>query len=205
MNKMLSSFNGELQMIMMPASCQHFAPVKPRVKQLTKHKMIKTKWTPEEDKLLTDAVNELGTNNWTLIATRVSGRTGKQCRERWTGQICPTISKVSWTHTEDMLLFQYQRLFGNKWAQIAQFLPNRSPISVKNRWNWYLRHQSSQIVQETVSKAYCSPPINLSLVTQSPLPSYEKIRFEPISRIDNDIFGQGFEEFKIKMFGGLNC
>ena len=176
---------------------------KPKIGKNNGHKMIKTKWTPEEDKFLTNAVEQYGTNNWTLIATKVPGRTGKQCRERWTGQVCPTISKVSWTQDEDMILFQYQRLFGNKWAKIAQYLPNRSPISVKNRWNWYARHKNSQLMQQSLSNTFVPTAQPSSPVVASPPPVVEKIRFEPISQIDCNLFGEGFEEFKNKMFGNM--
>ena len=192
-------------MMLLPANGMLFAPPKPKPKQYPNHKMIKTKWTPEEDKKLTEAVEEYGTNNWTLIASKVIGRTGKQCRERWTGQVCPTISKVSWTQEEDILLFQYQRVFGNKWAKIAQFLPNRSPISVKNRWNWYQRHQNSQIIQQSLVTPFAMPVSLSSPITESPPPTVEKMKFEPISSIENNIFGQGFEDFKTRMFGGLAC
>ena len=184
-----------------PANVHLFVKQKPKNQQ-SKHKMIKTKWTPEEDKLLSDAVQEFGTNNWTLIATRVQGRTGKQCRERWTGQVCPTISKLDWTQAEDMILFQYQRVFGNKWAKIAQFLPNRSPISVKNRWNWYVRHKNHQVLQPSLTQKV-SLPLQTQVGGNHPPKTVEKIYFEPISKIDNGLFGQGFEEFKAKVFAGF--
>lgn len=38
------------------------------------------KWLKEEDELLKSLVLEFGTKHWNLIASRLPGRTGKQCR-----------------------------------------------------------------------------------------------------------------------------
>jgi hypothetical protein len=103
----------------------------------------KTKWTPDEDALLTESVHEHGMTNWTLISQSVPGRNGKQCRERWTNQLCPSLNKENWTHQEDITLLQQQRIYGNVWSQVARFLPGRSPSSVKNRWSWLSRHRLS--------------------------------------------------------------
>jgi hypothetical protein len=101
----------------------------------------KTKWTPEEDNLLSESVHEHGMANWTLIAQSVPGRNGKQCRERWTNQLCPSLNKENWTHQEDITLLQQQRIYGNVWSQVARYLPGRSANSVKNRWSWLSRHR----------------------------------------------------------------
>jgi hypothetical protein len=41
------------------------------------------KWTEEEDINLKDLVDTYGDNNWDVIAALVSGRTKRQCRDRW--------------------------------------------------------------------------------------------------------------------------
>jgi hypothetical protein len=38
-----------------------------------------------------------------------------------------------------MVLVAKQGEFGNRWAIIKPFLPGRSLVSVKNRWNWLCR------------------------------------------------------------------
>lgn len=40
-------------------------------------------WTKEEDDMVTDLVRKYGTKKWALIGSFLSGRTGKQCRERY--------------------------------------------------------------------------------------------------------------------------
>lgn len=103
----------------------------------------KSKWTPDEDTLLRNLVKKEGTNNWSLIAESIPGRTGKQCRERWLNQLRPDLTKNNWTPHEDSILIHQQRIYGNMWTKIAQFLPGRSPNNVKNRWSYISRHQTS--------------------------------------------------------------
>jgi hypothetical protein len=100
----------------------------------------KSKWTDEEDRQLAESVSQHGIGNWTLVAQLIPGRNGKQCRERWIHQICPSLNKENWTPREDTLLIQQQRIHGNSWAKIAQFLPGRSSNNIKNRWSWLSRH-----------------------------------------------------------------
>ena len=40
-------------------------------------------WTEEEDRTVCMLVLSHGTKQWSLIAARLHGRTGNQCRERW--------------------------------------------------------------------------------------------------------------------------
>jgi len=51
-------------------------------------------------------VSEYGTRHWGLIGSRLNGRTGKQCRERWHNQLDPNINKNAWTETEERNLLE---------------------------------------------------------------------------------------------------
>lgn len=95
----------------------------------------KTKWTFDEDVRLKEAVEKFGTDSWIRISQFVPGRNSKQCRERWMGQLAPSIRKDSWSREEDEILMQQHELIGNKWTTIATLLPGRSAINVKNRWS----------------------------------------------------------------------
>ena len=44
---------------------------------------------------------------------------------RWYNHLDPAIKKDAWTEEEERTLAYYQRIFGNKWADIASFLPGR--------------------------------------------------------------------------------
>ena len=42
-----------------------------------------------------------GAKKWSVIAARLPGRIGKQCRERWHNHLNPYINKTAWSEEED--------------------------------------------------------------------------------------------------------
>lgn len=117
--------------------------------QLVDHcKGIKRRpWTEDEDEAITLLVNAIGVRQWTIIASRlrtdfgISGRTGKQCRERWHNHLDPCVSKESWSEQEEKTMFQAHNSWGNKWALIAKYLPGRTDNAIKNHYYSCLRKQ----------------------------------------------------------------
>lgn len=59
------------------------------------------------------------------MAAQLPGRIGKQCRERWFNHLDPMIKKTDWEPREDVILLEGQRVFGNRWSEIAKMLPGR--------------------------------------------------------------------------------
>lgn len=106
---------------------------------------VKGPWRPEEDAILTQLVAKLGPRRWTVIASHIPGRTGKQARERWLNQLSPDLVKRPWTAEEDRIVMQAHARLGNRWSEIAKLLKGRTDNATKNRFNTTIRRQISEM------------------------------------------------------------
>jgi len=96
-------------------------------------------WKEDEDILLRALVSKHGDKSWTAIANELPGREPKQCRERWVNHLRPGVRKGKITEAEWAEILKLQETHGNKWSEIARFLPGRTPNQIKNYWHSQVR------------------------------------------------------------------
>jgi hypothetical protein len=107
---------------------------------------VRKLFAQEDDKALAQLVGSLGTENWTLIAQKMShGFTGRQCRDRWHNYVDPDLNKLSWTETEDQKILQEYARIGPRWVALGAQNGGRTANSVRNRVSLLLRRKAKAL------------------------------------------------------------
>ena len=104
-------------------------------------------WTPEEDRLLLNAVAGLHESNlkWSLVARAVPSRSGKQCRERYLNHLTPNIKLKNWSPVEDAIIFRLYHTDGSKWSMMSKLIQGRTDNGIKNRYHHLKRRFERQV------------------------------------------------------------
>ncbi|CAO2829043.1 unnamed protein product [Amaranthus hypochondriacus] len=116
-------------------------------------------WTQEEDNILREQISKHGTENWTVIASKFKDKTTRQCRRRWYTYLNSDFKKGGWSPEEDMLLCEAQKIFGNRWTEIAKVVSGRTDNAVKNRFSTLCKKKAKR---EALAKENNNTFINMN-------------------------------------------
>lgn len=110
--------------------------------------IVKHKFTEQEDEELKSLAESLSFN-WRQVSKSMTGRSSRQCRERYKYFLSPSITQESWTEEEDKILRERFHDIGPKWATIAQHLNGRTQVSAKNRFKKLTRNNKIKPVNRS--------------------------------------------------------
>lgn len=94
----------------------------------------KRKFTPEEDELLLNLIKQHGESKWSVIAEQMPGKNRKQVREHYINFLSKRVNEKSFTPSEDIQILQLIEANGRLWNKIAEQMPGRTALAIKNRY-----------------------------------------------------------------------
>jgi hypothetical protein len=107
----------------------------------------KAKFSQSEDIKLVELVTKHGERDWPAIARQMPNRSVRQCRERWTNYLTPSVINGPWSPQEDALLLARFKEFGSRWRKMTQFFVGRTDINIKNHYIVLTRARSTHLLQ----------------------------------------------------------
>nr|KJB30364.1 hypothetical protein B456_005G139500 [Gossypium raimondii] len=124
-------------------------------------------WNQEEDDILREQISLHGTQNWAIIASKFKDKTTRQCRRRWYTYLNSDFKKGGWSPEEDMLLCEAQKIFGNRWTEIAKVVSGRTDNAVKNRFSTLCKKRAKYEALAKENSNSCINPNNKRILLQN--------------------------------------
>ncbi|KAH0460308.1 hypothetical protein IEQ34_010971 [Dendrobium chrysotoxum] len=113
-------------------------------------------WTQEEDDLLREQVAVHGSDNVIVIMV--------VCR--WLTYLNTECKKGGWSQEEDMLLCEAQKIFGNRWTEIAKVVSGRTDNAVKNRFSTLCKKRAKHHTISKENNDSCTHPSNKKIMVE---------------------------------------
>ena len=157
-------------------------PENPGVNQPPKPIRARNKFTKSEDIVLLNLVNELGTRDWDVIASRMPNRNPRQCRERYLNYLSPNLSHEPWTPEEDKLLEQKLKEYGAKWVSISKFFKNRTDTMLKNRWLVLSRRSNTTLEKKKQNHSQQTNHVDRNVQQRAPIKTEQNVRAQILTQ-----------------------
>lgn len=130
------------------------------------------RFTSQEDQELIRLVSTYGRQEWKKISSEIYNkthikRTPRQCKERYNNYLSPDINNSDWTLEEDKILLTNCLSIHNQWSSLKSLLPERSEISIKNRFK-QLNKYGINAIRSKISSIPESVNYTLNISNQNP-------------------------------------
>ena len=106
-------------------------------------------WSAEEDEQLRQIVSKCDCKDghaWELASEGMGfTRNSKQCRERWTNFLDPSLRLGPWTAEEDECLLRLHDKFGNAWKKFTSILIGRSAERIRRHYTSLHRKRNRNV------------------------------------------------------------
>merc|ERR1712196_476118 len=118
----------------------------------TADKLKKSRWSAQEDALLTQCVEQYGPKWIEIGEQHFPNRKHEAIRKRWrtirTDDAKRGCQHQDWTPEEHILLCRLCKVYGANWKFIQAYFPNRSSEAIRNFWKRQLKSNNKSTGQD---------------------------------------------------------